>query len=337
MTRSLVSVLTLSFLYALTACSSSDSGNANPGGSFGAVGDPSASTGGNNTGGPGASTGGSKATGGGTATGGSTTPAPQPGALCAACTKDVDCTGAGAMCLKNNNTGEMFCGNDCSSGASCPDGYKCVTLSGKVAGEQCAPNSESCKAPTSVGNGGAGSGTSGGTGDGQKDPACDAGFRGPFCANDKIIGFDAGPAGNPSATLEEVRQFSLSAVNYLRSRTCLPPLVLDSCLNKIGTTANEAIPSLGIHGYFIQNCMNQSHQFGSACECSWTQENYGMAGGSNRSWKEGVIVPLCAMMEEPFGQGHRGNIENTKWTRLGVGITYDSSSASWCHEFGVNP
>jgi hypothetical protein len=40
------------------------------------------------------------------------------------------------------------------------------------------------------------------------------------------------------------------------------------------------------------------------------------------------------MMTEPKGKGHRGNIESQTWTRIGIGIKFSSSGASWYHEFG---
>jgi uncharacterized protein YkwD len=152
-------------------------------------------------------------------------------------------------------------------------------------------------------------------------------------ASQVLIGFDVGSA-SASPTLADVRKFSLDAVNHIRARTCLPPLAADSCLDDIGTRANDAVATLGIHGYFLQNCMNAAHGYGKNCECGWAQENYGAASGSSRTRKDGVIVPLCAMMTEPKGQGHRGNIENAAWTRLGVGVSYDAHGAGWCHEFG---
>lgn len=163
----------------------------------------------------------------------------------------------------------------------------------------------------------------------------DANFRGPFCdADRKIIGFDATPgAANP--TLAQVRDYSAKAVNLLRWRTGLPPLRTDAALNDIGERAMVDLANGGsVHGYFIANCMNAANGFGTQCEAGWAQENFGSASGSARTWKDGIRVPLCAMMEEPFGQGHRRNIESTQWTRVGVGIRTTPYGASWVHEFG---
>lgn len=167
-----------------------------------------------------------------------------------------------------------------------------------------------------------------------KPGTCDPGFLGPFCTGDskhkRIIGFDDTPAkANP--TLDEVRKYSFDAVNYLRAMTCLPPLKTDTCLNQI---AEAALAANAGHGYFLQNCMNSAYNYGKSCKCGWAQENIGASYGTGRTWKDGVQNPLCGMMTEPKGKGHRGNIESKTWTRLGIGIKYSSSGASWYHEFG---
>jgi uncharacterized protein YkwD len=162
---------------------------------------------------------------------------------------------------------------------------------------------------------------------------CDPGFLGPFCTTGKnptIIGFDTTPA-KASPTLAEVRAYSFKALNYIRSRTCLPPLTSDACLQDI---AEKALAANAGHGYFIANCMNAAHSYGKACKCSWTQENIGASYGTGRTWKDGVRIPLCNMMLEPKGKGHRGNIESKTWKRVGVGIKFSKSGAYWFHEFG---
>jgi hypothetical protein len=165
---------------------------------------------------------------------------------------------------------------------------------------------------------------------------CDPSYLGPFCeqrdGKRRIIGFEPPYSGTPS--LDEARTYSGDAVNHIRAMTCLPPLALDECLNDIGTRALDAVSTLGIHGYFLAHCMNAAHDYGDSCECDWAQENYGMAAGTSRDWSDGVHAPLCGMMDEPKGVGHRSNIESAEWTRLGVGIDIMTSGAAWCHEFG---
>jgi uncharacterized protein YkwD len=68
---------------------------------------------------------------------------PQAGELCSACQTHDECLGQ-AYCLLNSQTGERFCGRDCTT-AACPAGYFCQQL---VAGgelfNQCVPDTQSC-------------------------------------------------------------------------------------------------------------------------------------------------------------------------------------------------
>jgi uncharacterized protein YkwD len=161
-------------------------------------------------------------------------------------------------------------------------------------------------------------------------------FLGPFCEGKPrhVIGITTTPA-SADATDAEMRQYMLDAVNTIRAMTNLPALKMDACLNKIADTAIADAATGGVHGYFKNNCMNAAHNFGKSCECNWAQENYGAAGGSSYTWKDTLNVPVCGMMDEPKGVGHRGNIENKEWTRLGVGIIKKGTgSTQWVHEFG---
>jgi hypothetical protein len=176
---------------------------------------------------------------------------------------------------------------------------------------------------------------------------CDPAFRGPFCTGTtcdaqgnceatgkhlRIIGFTMQEPESP--TLEQIRAYTLAAINTLRARTCLPPLALDDCLNDIAETAYAAV---GVsHGYFLANCMNAAHNFGRECECNWTQENGGASMGTGLTWVDGVQNPLCRMMTEPYGKGHRSNIESKHWERIGIAGKFVSSGAAWLHEFGCD-
>jgi hypothetical protein len=135
-------------------------------------------------------------------------------------------------------------------------------------------------------------------------------------------------------TLQQIRAYTLAAINTIRARTCLAPLVLDDCLNGI---AEKAFAANGVsHGYFLANCMNSSHNYGRNCECNWAQENGGASAGSGRTWVDGVQNPLCRMMTEDYGTGHRSNIESKHWKRIGIAGSYHNSGASWLHEFGCD-
>ncbi|MDQ3230658.1 MAG: hypothetical protein M3Q07_02475 [Pseudobdellovibrionaceae bacterium] len=148
-------------------------------------------------------------------------------------------------------------------------------------------------------------GLSNGTGE------CNVSFLAPFCKDDRIIGFDEnGWKSETPPSLAEIRKYSVAAVNHLRARTCLSPLKPDDRLDAI---AERALKANSGHGYFIKNCMNAEHGFGERCEAGWTQENIGWASGSDWTWRHGIHVPLCKMMEEGKGVGHRANIESVEW------------------------
>jgi Matrixin len=66
------------------------------------------------------------------------------GPLCGACTVAADC--AAGVCLRNDQTGEYFCGQPCGGG--CPSGFQCVSINGNTAGRQCVPATGTCKGIT---------------------------------------------------------------------------------------------------------------------------------------------------------------------------------------------
>ncbi len=109
---------------------------------------------------------------------------------------------------------------------------------------------------------------------------------------------------------------------------------MDTCLNDIAKRACEANATLGILGYIKQNCFDAAHDYSKNRECGWAQENHGGAFGSADIWKDRIRRPVCLMMHEAKGTGHRANIESAEWKRLGTGTSYTATSADWCHEFG---
>jgi uncharacterized protein YkwD len=153
---------------------------------------------------------------------------------------------------------------------------------------------------------------------------------GAFCANDRIVGVSTMPASS-GASIEEQRAYALVALNTLRADTGLPPLKRDACLDRIAQSAVDAFAASGQpHTYFTAQCLSRSG--GQSCECGWAQENQG--GGTAPNWKEALHSPLCAMMAEPEGQGHRANIQSRAFTRVGIGISQRGSMRVFSHEFG---
>jgi uncharacterized protein YkwD len=130
-----------------------------------------------------------------------------------------------------------------------------------------------------------------------------------------------------------MRRYAADLVNAVRAMTSLPPLVLDDCLNDIAQRAIEDVADGGgVHGYFSEHCGVGSLR--GECECGWAQENYGAS--TQNGWKVALQGPLCGMMTEPKGWGHRGNIESPEWTRIGIGVLpwRGGEGLQWVHEFG---
>jgi uncharacterized protein YkwD len=172
----------------------------------------------------------------------------------------------------------------------------------------------------------------------------DPNFRGPFCrkgadGDSVIIGFDETDTVK-QPTEQEVIDYHLRAVNFIRRRTGLPALTYNTKLAEIAQQAQAANSG---HGYFIKNCMNGKYGYGAMCAIvgeengagiRWKQENIGGAMGSRRSWQDGIRVPLCSMMEEDYGTGHRGNIEHKRYTHIGFSHKMSANGGFWFHEFG---
>jgi len=81
--------------------------------------------------------------------------------LCAPCQDNAAC-GAGNICLQNGDTGETFCGQDCTGG-DCPGGFTCYEVPDGAGSTfyQCAPDAGTCEGSSS--GSGSGSGVGGGS------------------------------------------------------------------------------------------------------------------------------------------------------------------------------
>ena len=229
------------------------------------------------------------------------TPPTSPGpvsVLCHACTATADCGGPPDYCLVSA-TGERFCGKDCSSGKSCPDGYSCLTIQAQTTVMQCVPITKTCQ------NG---------------SPATPS----------------TPPAGSTGCgTLEEMRQYSVKSLNVIRAgrNPPLPPYAEDACLDGVADAGNAEWGAGGpAHGKFVRECITKV----PGCACDWQQENMGYAAGTApTSWQARIDGILKSMMaEEPYSGGHFQNIVSTKWKRVGVGITCTSSSLRMTNDFG---
>lgn len=61
--------------------------------------------------------------------------------LCTTCSNHSECGGANNYCLRNNLTGETFCGIDCSN-STCPENYYCEYITSSM--QQCVPVTGTC-------------------------------------------------------------------------------------------------------------------------------------------------------------------------------------------------
>ncbi len=149
--------------------------------------------------------------------------------------------------------------------------------------------------------------------------------------NERLNGFVSKGTYDPNKTpdQETMRKCYFEALNWLRAKSCrLPPLEESPCLDDIAGRANQAG---GGHPYFIQNCLYKAQNNG--CECNWKQENYGAAGGTGMNWQDMIQAYLCGMMAEPYGVGHRSNIQSKEWTKCTFNI--QSGMIEWHNEFGI--
>ncbi|MDZ4697362.1 MAG: matrixin family metalloprotease [Deltaproteobacteria bacterium] len=156
-----------------------------PGGGGGGI--PSG-TGGVAGSGGGAGTGGAGTGGAGGATG------MDKGLLCAACAVAADCSAGD--CLRNDETGEYFCGQPCGGG--CPSGFQCVSINGNTASKQCVPSTGTCKGITPpvvmAGTGGV-AGNGGVSGSGGMGGASPTGGNSSTGGNSGMGGTSGGTAG----------------------------------------------------------------------------------------------------------------------------------------------
>ncbi|TNF24291.1 MAG: hypothetical protein EP329_25195 [Deltaproteobacteria bacterium] len=73
-------------------------------------------------------------------------PYADPASLCASCSSDNDCPGAGNLCVKLADGGK-HCAAECTADDGCPDGYVCgeIAIGYRITGHQCLPKSYRCE------------------------------------------------------------------------------------------------------------------------------------------------------------------------------------------------
>jgi len=128
----------------------------------------------------------------------------------------------------------------------------------------------------------------------------------------------------PTSDLDEARRYNLERVNAYRAEAGVPPLVLDEGLNTFAQAASEQLSNdHAPHQYFKTNVYG--------CKCNLGAENQGAPNGWR--WRRidvQIDQILAQMMLSP---GHRTNMLNPDYTRLGVGLVNPGEDLYFTNDF----
>jgi hypothetical protein len=214
------------------------------------------------------------------------------GSLCDPCDSDDDCGGSGNYCLRNTETGEVFCGQDCSRTGSCPSGFSCVDIStGGTTISQCVPDSGTCGTAAEC------------------DPPCGSG---EVCRDGRCVA-----AGDWDAE----QQHCVEEINRYRATLGLGPLRRNAALEDCATEGAEEDSRTGEpHGHFIRT---------GGCGIAYAENeipgwSLSMYGSVERIIDEG----LAMMWAEGPGGGHYEAMRGP-YGNVGCGI-YLAGDAVWC-------
>jgi len=228
----------------------------------------------------------------GTTDTGTTDTSPSPGALCADCENHDECGGQFDLCLRNNNTGETFCGQHCTAPGQCPSGYQCADVGGIG---QCVPTSETCgetEPPPTC------------------DPACQSGFQ---CIDGQCV-----EGGEWEAEL----QHCVDVINQHRADGGLAPLQRGAALEDCAMAgALEDSQTGEPHGHFQRT---------NGCNLTARRENE-IPGWSSGYGSVMQIIELGtqSMMDEGPGGGHHDAIMDPNATAVGCGIAVTDAGDVW--------
>lgn len=216
---------------------------------------------------------------------------PPTGGLCASCQDQSQCGDANDYCLRNNVTGESFCGQDCNSG--CPANFQCVMLDPMAQISQCVPVAQTCVEPVVC------------------SPTC---TNTMVCVNGQCV-----VGGQWEAEL----QYCVDLVNDYRTQHGRSLLSRSTSLEDCaGAGAVEDAASGTPHGHFSST----SGCFGAArAENEIPGWDMNWAGSVMNTITQGT----ASMMDEGPGGGHYENILNSGHTSVGCGIFVTSSNQVW--------
>jgi uncharacterized protein YkwD len=260
--------------------------------------------------------------------------------LCQPCVTHDDCGGPDDYCLRNNDSGEVFCARHCVDGA-CPDGFTCLHISSaSIEADQCVPTGGTCaNAPVPTGcTPACGSGETCQSGTCVPivptgcTPACGSGET---CQNGTCI-----PTGgcNPAcqsgqvcqngscitpAPYETELQHCVDVINQYRATNGKPALARSSALEAYAAAGAQSDSASGSpHGHFIAT------QGGGVAWAENEIPGWDMSyGGGSVS---GVIDGGLQMMwDEGPGGGHYENMNSGSYTQVGCGIYVTPANEVW--------
>lgn len=214
------------------------------------------------------------------------------GDLCGHCLLAYECGGEADLCLVNYQTGQRFCGQDCS-GVACPAGYTCVDIQlGGAVARQCAPDTDWCDQPSAC------------------DPACGASEA---CREGVCV--TAGP-------WEAELQFCVELINAYRVYYGLPTLERSPDLEACAAEGAEIDGETGLaHGHF-QNTSGCGFVADSENEIpGWSLASYG-------SVMNVIDSGTAMMMAEGPGGGHYEILLGSH-TAVGCGIHITGDNLVW--------
>ncbi|WP_394832107.1 CAP domain-containing protein [Pendulispora rubella] len=127
------------------------------------------------------------------------------------------------------------------------------------------------------------------------------------------------------ADLDEARRYNLDRVNAYRAEEGVPPLVLDETLNAFAQAASEQLSADHVpHKYFKTNVYK--------CNCNLGAENQGAPNGWRWRRLDVQIEQILAQMM--ISPGHRKNMLNPEYKRLGIGFVNPGENLYFTNDFG---
>ena len=219
------------------------------------------------------------------------------GDLCKYCEDHSDCGGENDYCLRNSQTGEVFCGKDCSQ-ETCPDGFVCYDIPTPDGGtvHQCVRENGTCADfPLEC------------------NPPCDEGEE---CRQGRCIAI---------GDWEDELQHCVDVINSYRERDGVPPLVRDPSIEAYAMEGArydaENYDTCGPHCHF------RTTGGGGVAIAENEIPGWPLAwyGSVNAIIEQGTQD----MYNEGPGGGHHDNLVNPNFTRVGCGIYVTPDQKVW--------